>query len=163
MIDIIPAKNKNDYVLIEQLANIVWYEHYISIISLKQIEYMLYKYNSVKAISKRAQQGTQFYYMTFNEIPVGYVAIEIKPNHLYISKLYVLKKYRGNKIAKRAMLFAESMAKDKGKESIKLHVNKYNTNSILAYEKMGFVNSESVVTDIGRGFVMDDYLMVKAI
>ena len=46
---------------------------------------------------------------------------------------------------------------------MKLHVNKYNTNSILAYKKMGFENTESSITDIGKGFVMDDYLMVKMI
>ena len=50
-----------------------------------------------------------------------------------------------------------------GISTMKLHVNKYNTNSILAYEKMGYVNTESMVTDIGKGFVMDDYLMVKMI
>lgn len=161
MIDIIQAKTLSDFSKIEALAHTIWHEHYISIITLAQIEYMLKKFNSVKAINKRAQEGVLFYYMTFNDIPVGYLAIEIKPDYLYINKLYVLKDYRGNKIAKKAMFFAESMAKDKGKEHMKLHVNKYNTNSILAYKKMGFVNSESVVTDIGSGFIMDDYLMVK--
>ena len=48
---------------------------------------------------------------------------------------------------------------NQGVSTVKLHVNKYNTNSILAYQKMGFVNVESVVTDIGKGFIMDDYLM----
>ncbi|GAA4810642.1 GNAT family N-acetyltransferase [Litoribaculum gwangyangense] len=161
MIDIIPAKNQKDYLMIERLADIIWREHYISIISLEQIEYMLEKYNSVKAITQKAHQGTLFYYMNYQNTPAGYFAIEIKPDYLYVSKLYVLSEYRGNKIAKKTMLFAESMAKEQGKKSIKLHVNKYNANSISAYKKMGFVNSESVVTDIGCGFIMDDYLMIK--
>lgn len=163
MTEIIPAKSQNDFSIIARLANIIWYEHYISIISLEQIDYMLKKYNSIKAIEESVQVGVLFFYMTFNAIPVGYVALELKTDFLYISKLYVLKEFRGKKIAKKAMLFAESIAKQHGKKNIKLHVNKYNINSILAYEKMGFFNSESIVTDIGNGFVMDDYEMVKCV
>ena len=163
MIEIIPANRKPDYLLIEELADTIWREHYPSIISVAQIDYMLNKYNSIKSIENRAKEGVLFFYMTYTDIPVGYIAIEKEINCLYISKLYVLKEYRGKKIAKHAMLYANYMAFDFGLRSIKLHVNKYNTNSILAYEKMGFVNKESIVTDIGSGFVMDDYLMVKMI
>jgi len=80
---------------------------------------------------------------------------------LYVSKLYVLKAYRGKKIAKSAMLYVDSMAQELGLSKIRLHVNKYNTNSILVYEKMGFVNTNSIITEIGEGFIMDDYEMVK--
>ena len=53
------------------------------------------------------------------------------------------------------------MAQEHELSKIRLHVNKYNTNSILVYEKMGFVNTDSIITEIGEGFVMDDYEMVK--
>ena len=45
------------------------------------------------------------------------------------------------------------------KQSIQLTVNKNNTNTIKAYEKWGFKTIDSAVTDIGSGFVMDDYIM----
>ena len=163
MINIQPATSLADYECISKLAHTIWHEHYITIISIEQIEYMLEKYNSVKSIKKRAKEGVLFYYMTFDDIPVGYIAIEKETDFIYISKLYVLKSYRGKKIAKTALLFAESMALEEEISTMKLHVNKYNTNSILAYKKMGFENTESLITDIGKGFVMDDYLMVKMI
>tara|TARA_R110002096_G_scaffold99646_1_gene220735 strand:- start:1395 stop:1886 length:492 start_codon:yes stop_codon:yes gene_type:complete len=163
MIHIQPATSLADYKCISKLAHTIWHEHYITIISIEQIEYMLEKYNSVKSIEKSAKEGILFFYMTFDDVPVGYIAIEKETDFIYISKLYVLKSYRGKKIAKIAMFFAESMANDEEITTIKLHVNKYNTNSISAYEKMGFVNTESSITDIGKGFVMDDYLMVKMI
>jgi ribosomal protein S18 acetylase RimI-like enzyme len=163
MINILPANSLSDYECISKLAHIIWHEHYIKIISLEQIEYMLDKYNSVKSIKKRVQEGHLFFYMAYNDIPVGYIAIEKEMDAIYISKLYVLKEYRGFKIAKKAMLFAESMALEEGLQRVKLHVNKYNASSILVYEKMGFVNTESVITDIGKGFIMDDYLMTKLI
>jgi ribosomal protein S18 acetylase RimI-like enzyme len=40
-------------------------------------------------------------------------------------------------------------------------VNKRNRNAIAAYEKYGFRIVDSVVKDIGGGFVMDDYIMSK--
>ncbi|MFI1743130.1 GNAT family N-acetyltransferase [Thalassobellus sediminis] len=163
MIKLQPATTKTDYECISKLAHTIWHEHYIKIISLEQIEYMLEKYNSVKSIEERVQAGVKFYCLTYNDKPVGYTAIENKSDYLYISKLYVLKTYRGKKIAKAAMLFTESMAKAQNISVIKLNVNKYNTNSMLAYEKMGFVKTASTIEDIGNGFVMDDYLMEKQI
>jgi hypothetical protein len=40
-----------------------------------------------------------------------------------------------------------------------LRVNKHNRVAIAAYERMGFANRGSIVSDIGSGFSMDDYLM----
>jgi hypothetical protein len=40
-------------------------------------------------------------------------------------------------------------------------VNKRNASAIAAYRKHGFDVRESVVKDIGGGFVMDDYIMEK--
>lgn len=163
MINILPANALPDFECISKLAHTIWHEHYIKIISLEQIEYMLDKYNSVKSMQERARDGHLFFYMTYNDLPVGYLAIEKQTNAIYISKLYVLKEYRGLKIAKTALLYAISIAMEEGLPSVKLHVNKYNAMALLAYEKMGFVNTESVITDIGKGFIMDDYLMVKPI
>ena len=38
-------------------------------------------------------------------------------------------------------------------------VNKYNKNTILAYQKLGFIQKRELVIDIGNGFVMDDFEM----
>ena len=40
-----------------------------------------------------------------------------------------------------------------------LTVNKGNELAIRAYEGTGFETIDAVVTDIGEGFVMDDYIM----
>ena len=54
---------------------------------------------------------------------------------------------------------SNSMQHKKGKDYVYLTVNKNNKTAIRAYEKNGFVITTSVVTDIGQGFVMDDYIM----
>ena len=80
-----------------------------------------------------------------------------------MSKIYVLKESRGKGIGKRAMTFVLDMAKSMDCIKVSLTVNKYNHNSIRAYESIGFINKQELVQDIGGGFVMDDYLMEKSI
>ena len=41
---------------------------------------------------------------------------------------------------------------------ITLTVNKYNLPAICIYEKVGFNRVDSIETDIGNGYVMDDYV-----
>ena len=40
-----------------------------------------------------------------------------------------------------------------------LTVNKNNTKAISVYKSFGFDITDTVVTDIGGGYVMDDYIM----
>ena len=44
-----------------------------------------------------------------------------------------------------------------------LTVNKHNELAIRAYRGTGFDVIDSVETDIGEGFVMDDYIMEKQV
>jgi ribosomal protein S18 acetylase RimI-like enzyme len=163
MIEIIPVKSKSDYLLIEQLANTIWREHYPAIITKEQIEYMLAKYNSVKAIEAQINEGSQFYLLVYDGISAGYVAIKNEEDFLFLSKLYVKKEFRGKQIGKVTLQFIDAEAKRNNLKSIQLKVNKYNTKSIEAYEKLGFKIVKETITDIGEGFIMDDYVLVKII
>lgn len=161
MIKIIPATSLKDFECISQLADVIWREHYISIITMEQIEYMLDKYNSVRALKEQINQGFIFFYITFEDIAVGYVGVKRDTDSLFLSKLYVLSSYRGKKIGKAAIQHVNTLATSFNLKKIKLNVNKYNTNSILAYEKLGFVKTKTLVTEIGHGYIMDDYQMEK--
>ena len=163
MIHILPATTIAHFETISRLAHSIWHEHYIKIISAEQIEYMLEKYNSVPHMTTRAKDGALYFYLTDNNVPVGYVGIDYNKDHLYISKLYVLKESRGKGIAKKVIQHTVALAKNQDIALIRLHVNKYNDNSIKFYKKMGFEITESVIEDIGQGFVMDDYVMAKTI
>ncbi len=55
------------------------------------------------------------------------------------------------------------MAQRGGYRDLVLAVNRGNTKAIAAYLKHGFAVREAVVKDIGGGFVMDDYWMVKKV
>lgn len=157
------ATTIEDFKIIARLAQVIWHEHYPGILSLEQITYMLEKFNSVSVIDKQIKGGSSFFYVSHTDtgMPIAYTAIKEKTDALFLEKLYVLKVYRGQKIAKAIMANLEDYAIKIGKSQIKLHVNKLNVNAIEAYKKMGFVQTKSMITDIGNGFVMDDYEMVR--
>ncbi|SFZ91874.1 Ribosomal protein S18 acetylase RimI [Flaviramulus basaltis] len=161
MTEIIPAQTGSDYLLIETLADTIWREHYPSIISIKQINYMLKKFNSASAIENQIKEGFLFFYIIYDNIPVGYLSIKIETDYLFLSKFYVLKDFRGKGIGRYAFNFICELAVKFDLSSISLNVNKYNIDSIRAYEKLGFQKVRAMVTDIGKGFIMDDYEMEK--
>ncbi len=164
MIEITSAYTKPDYILIEELADVIWRKHYIPITGIGQVEHMLKKYQSALAISKQVEdEGFEYFILRYDKIPVGYISIRKEEGKLFLSKIYVLSEYRGKKIGKTAMQFIEEKAKVYGLKTIMLTVNKNNTNSIKAYEKLGFINVCALVKDIGNGYVMDDYQMEKKV
>ncbi|XMO85740.1 GNAT family N-acetyltransferase [Algibacter sp. AS12] len=162
-IKIVEANTTKDYLQIETLAGVIWREHYIPIVGKPQIDYMLEKFQSVKPITEQVENGYAYYILKFEGVSVGYISIKKETDALFLSKIYVLSTYRGKKIGKTAMAFVEDKAKQYQLNKIRLTVNIHNTNSIKAYEKLGFKNIGPIVADIGNGFIMDDYEMVKQI
>jgi hypothetical protein len=72
---------------------------------------------------------------------------------------------RRSTAAARGALIAhvEAAARGDGARTLILNVNKRTAKAIAAYRACGFATREAVVADIGGGFVMDDYVMAKAI
>jgi tRNA C32,U32 (ribose-2'-O)-methylase TrmJ len=55
----------------------------------------------------------------------------------------------------------EARARAQGRSHLVLRVNRHNPTAIAAYRKYGFVIARELQEDIGGGFVMDDYVMIK--
>ena len=145
---------------IAELAREIWTEHYIAIIDIDQVEYMLGKFQSENAIADQIQnQGYCYYLIEDDSQPVGYFSIIQEKDSLFLSKLYVHKSKRGRGIASQALEFIKNIAFENKLVKITLTVNKNNVGPLAAYQKLGFVNKGSIVQDIGGGFIMDDYKM----
>jgi len=162
-IEVIEVETDDAIALVVSLADTIWREHYTSIIGTDQVDYMLEKFQSKNAITNQIESNTSYFLLNLNEQPVGYLSYYPKGETLFLSKIYVLQEYRGKGIGKAGMSFVQAKSKALGFRSITLTVNKYNTSSIMAYEKLDFQKIESVVVDIGEGFVMDDFVMIKQI
>ncbi|WP_067148092.1 GNAT family N-acetyltransferase [Pseudotamlana agarivorans] len=163
MVEFCKAENATDYILIEALADTIWREHYIPIVGKPQIDYMLDKFQSAEAIAQQVENDFHYYTMVWKTQAVGYLAIREEPDTLFLSKIYILKAFRGQNIGKQAIHFVEDMAGKCDRDKIRLTVNINNKNAISAYENMGFKIVRPLVADIGQGFVMDDYEMSKRV
>jgi GNAT superfamily N-acetyltransferase len=146
---------------VAELADIIWREHYIPIIGKPQVDYMLEHFQSASAIEKQIVQGIYYFVIQTEGMTVGYLAFEKQGKTLFLSKIYLLDSHRGKGVGKAAMEFIEEKARGLECADIALTVNKYNDQSINAYAQMGFSKKGGEITDIGGGFVMDDYRMVK--
>jgi GNAT superfamily N-acetyltransferase len=148
---------------VAELADIIWREHYIPIIGRAQVDYMLEHFQSASAIEKQIAQGIYYFSIQTGDMIEGYLAFEKQGKTLFLSKIYLLDYRRGQGIGKVAMHFVREKARVLECTDIALTVNKYNDQSINAYTRMGFSKKGGEITDIGGGFVMDDYRMVKGV
>jgi diamine N-acetyltransferase len=146
------------------LAKEIWVEHYTKIIGIKQINYMMEKFQSVKAVATQIKnEGYLYYLIEENNSNIGYFAVLLREDELYLSKCYILSSKRGKGYGKEAMNYIVNLCIEKDLKKITLNVNKHNTKSIAAYKKLNYKIIDSVVNDIGNGFVMDDYIMEKKV
>jgi ribosomal protein S18 acetylase RimI-like enzyme len=151
--------------VIAALAHSIWNAHYPGIISQAQIDYMLAIWYQPGAIAREIEeQGHCFALIEVADQPIGYLACEPQPaqQNLFISKLYLQPQYAGRGLGQQALRWLEELARQQGAHSLSLRVNKNNLKAIRAYLRAGFRIREAICTDIGSGYVMDDYLMEKA-
>jgi len=147
------------------LARDTWRRHYPSIISEAQIEYMLAQRYDEAAI--RAQIGlpdTWWDVMKQDGALAGFAQYERSgADAIKLDKIYVGYDRRGQGLGSLLLQHVESEARAKGARRLYLQVNKNNVSAIGAYRRNGFEVAREVVVDIGGGFVMDDYVMEKAL
>ncbi|MCI9261331.1 MAG: GNAT family N-acetyltransferase [Eggerthellaceae bacterium] len=96
---------------------------------------------------------------------VGYTGgyVDQATNRFFISKIYLLKEHRGQGFSSATIRFYEMIARKRGLDALYLTVNKNNEMAIRAYKANGFEVIDAVETDIGEGFVMDDYIMERKV
>src|SRR5690606_24367831 len=103
-IKIIEVFTDSDIKTTASLATEIWREHYSHIITKEQIEYMLDNFQSEQAIREQISSGDlQYYLMMLDDATVGYLAVKEEAGKLFLSKFYILKSYRGNGYASRAI------------------------------------------------------------
>ena len=157
-----PVNSPEQAGIVARLARKIWMEHYTPIIGASQVEHMLEKFQTRERIWQDIS-GNVYHYdlLRMQGEPAGYMAYryESEQRAVFLSKLYIDRPFRGNRLARLMLDRLIEYGGQQGAREIYLTVNKNNTASIAAYEKMGFVRTDSVVNDIGSGFVMDDYVM----
>jgi len=155
-----------DIPLIKELAEKIWPEAYHGIISDAQIQYMLHLIYSEEALHAQMSTGARFIFAQHEGIPVGFASFSKKsdtePQTFRLHKLYVLPRQHAQGIGSFLLDHLILESKKAGATLLELNVNKFNPAKKF-YNRKDFTILREEVLDIGGGYVMDDYVMIKTL
>jgi GNAT superfamily N-acetyltransferase len=159
------AIGPGDFETIAALGERIWHQHYASIVSRAQIDYMLAGRYTPERL--RAYVGAPDRWMLVvrdDREPIGYLSYALSDRDaVKLEQLYLLAERRGGGLGGKMIAHVEAHARALGRARLVLTVNKRNESAIAVYQRRGFVVREAAQFDIGGGFVMDDYVMEKAL
>lgn len=167
----VPVEEGSDQEKLAEMARAIWNEYWPPLIGQEQVDYMVENFQSLGAIkADMAENGYEYWFLKAEEENgadriVGYTGGHEEPetNRYFISKIYLLAEERGRGFASKTIRFYEDLCIERGLRAMYLTVNKHNELGIRAYKGKGFETIDAVETDIGNGFVMDDFIMEKAV
>lgn len=150
---------------VAKLAREVWQQHFTPIIGVAQVEYMLNKFQSKKAIASQIAKGWEYYIATREMEYVGYIGLvpNVLGSKMLLSKIYVKSCAQGNGVGNQMLDFVEENSRARDFNMVWLTVNRFNNSTVEWYIRHGFITVDEVKKDIGGGFFMDDFIMEKRI
>lgn len=159
MIHLKVAEEK-DLSIISKLAQSIWNEHYVSIIGQQQVDYMLDKmYNHQSLVEQLNIKKHQFYLIENDKAIIGFLSVSSEnATDYFLHKFYIDQQKSNLGIGSEALNLLVNSIKPK---SLKLTVNRKNIKSINFYFKNEFKIDRVEDFDIGDGYVMNDFVMVR--
>jgi RimJ/RimL family protein N-acetyltransferase len=152
------SATENDIPVLTELAQRIWNQHYPSIISQTQIDYMLEKMYSASSLREQMRvKKHQFSFIVVNGKKIGFISVnEQGDNTWFLNKFYIDQQIAGKGLGTLAYQKLLDLIKPK---KITLTVNRQNYKAINFYFKNGFVIEKVADFDIGEGYVMNDFVM----
>ena len=149
--------------IVRDIADDIWPKTYRGIVPDAQIPYMMEMMYAPAVMEKELAEGYSFAALDVDGQSVGYISWSAYPNpgstEAKLHKLYLLGEYHGKGWGQVMLKYVMDEARKAGFQTLRLNVNKANLPALKAYKRAGFVITEALVTDIGDGFVRDDYIM----
>lgn len=157
---------QEDLILVRQIAYGTWPICYKEIVSQDQIQYMLNYMYDLDELKQQHGKGVIFMLLSFENIAAGFIAFEKVKREaktaLRVHKLYVLPEFHKKKFGRALLEEAILYAQENYLAFLELNVNKQNP-AVEFYKRIGFQVSDTMILDIGNGYIMDDYIMVLKI
>jgi ribosomal protein S18 acetylase RimI-like enzyme len=160
------ALTRADFATVAALARAIWLAHYTTIISKQQIDYMLEGRFTDENLARYLDAPDRWMWvLRVDGVAVGYAscALTATPREMKLEQLYLLPALHGRGLGKLMMTWVEEQARARGCDTLMLQVNKQNTTASRVYFAAGFTVRAEAVFDIGNGYVMDDYILEKAL
>lgn len=158
MLQLIPVK-ESELFMIRDMAKMIWNDYYVPIIGQKQVNYMLDKMYDLESLKEQLHKGHVFYFIKVNESTTGFISVSKQnENDFFIHKFYIDQAKAGTGIGTKAL---EKLIELINPKLLTLTVNRQNFKSINFYFKNGFKIDRVEDFDIGNGYQMNDFVMIK--
>lgn len=147
--------------VIREIAYKTWPVAYVDLLSVEQIRYMLELMYNEKELQELqhefilAEESNK--YLAFASYELNFCKLTTTKIH----KIYVLPEDQGQGVGYSLIQKIEEISKKNGDKKLLLNVNRFNNKAIRFYNRFGFeiVSEENI--EIGNGFIMEDYIMIK--
>ncbi len=157
---LLPATTDDELRIIASISYSVWNEACKGIVPKDQIDYVLDRFQSFEALKDQVDNGGYTYIMIREGTRcVGYAGYVPDERGLFLSKIYILKEFRGRGYSGQVFRYLREVARGLGLSCVHLIVNRDNKRSVEVYRHEGFEIVDSQDNPIGNDFVMYDYIM----
>lgn len=159
MIHITIAQEK-DLETIANLAKVIWNDHYVPFIGQEQVDYMLAKiYNYQSLVEQLNVKKHVFYLIKNDDVALGFLSISSQnTTDYFLHKFYIDQQKSNTGIGTEVLNLLINTINPK---TLTLTVNRQNYKSINFYFKNGFKIDRVEDFDIGDGYRMNDFVMVR--
>lgn len=157
--------DRHELHFVQSIAHQTWPNTFAEILTTEQIDYMLdWMYNKA-ILEKNYDNGHLFFAYFENAEAIGFMAIQanlLEGKSLKIHKLYVLPNQQGKGVGYKLIQKAIEIAKNLDQKNVFLNVNRFNQ-AVDFYKRVGFSILKEENIEIGKGFLMEDYVMQLSI
>lgn len=160
---LLAVTNEELVLAVSTLAEEIWHEHFDPIIGSDQVDYMLEKFLSFDALTEQINNGYEYFLIIEEYNFVGFTGIHEEEDSLFLSKLYIHKDFRGRHYSTIVFDRLLELCKMRNLKKIWLTCNRNNSNTLAVYDHWGFKKVREEATDIGQGYVMDDFILEKEV
>ena len=150
-----------DVFIVNHLAKEIWPHTFKDILTPEQITYMLDWMYNIQTLQEQVQTGHLYYLIKSEGRALGFMGLE--PNYpdagfLRMHKIYVHPDAQGKGLGRAMVNYAIDLSFDLDLTSIHLNVNRFNK-AVDFYKYIGFnvIGEEDI--DIGKGYLMEDFIM----
>jgi ribosomal protein S18 acetylase RimI-like enzyme len=157
--------DRHELHLVQSIAHQTWPNTFAKILTKEQIVYMLDWMYHKTILEKNYDDGHLFYAYFENNLAIGFLAIQVnllEGKSLKIHKLYVLPNQQGKGVGYKLIQKAIEIAKKLDQKNVFLNVNRFNQ-AVDFYKRVGFSILKEENIEIGKGFLMEDYVMLISV
>lgn len=153
-----------DLPIVRELAQRIWNDHYPAIIGQEQVNYMLERMYDLESLSLQLQKGDLFYLSAVGEsednlVYAGFASVkDFGDGRWFLNKLYVDTDLQRTGLGRGLIDF---LIEEHNMSELRLQVNRQNYKAINFYFRNGFVIESVADFDIGDGYFMNDFIMLK--